>query len=849
MFLAGNEMSRLRLLRGRISRVESYESPQTGGGSPIPLPSPEPAAHSERLLKQLDEIERQVRARDPSVRDELATRELITISPAIKGSLAPQQLDDSRTDVRLIGTTDTGQVLLDVPSPRVEHIRDKVAAFADDARVKIKQDTNGNVLSVQRACERAVAPIDTLRLAATDDLAGQRLRSETLVEGRAYWFEVACRGGYRRPRSETETSRAQLARQLLRLGWTAKLDEFVGPELVYFFVRLSKRDLEQLRASTDCIYEVELAPPPLRDLMILEEATSADIRELVLTPPPLDAPAVIVLDTGISTGHPLLRSALLPSTKAGEEIPSPEDTHGHGTKMAGVALYRDIGEAIQRGYHAASHWIHSSRLLVAPNQGTASDENYEKWPVLTQGAIRAVEVTDQTPRNRVFTLAITRSMQEPPLDTIERATLWSQAVDQLAYNDGNGRLIVVSAGNARDAQWSTLVEGYPQAQLTEKVHQPAQAANALTVGAYTSRVTLPPCQDYAEARLAATKPDGISPFTSTGSVQPDWPVKPDVVMEGGNLAISGALTDAGIPTLCTLTTSHRHQYGRPLGQLSMTSEAAARVARLAAEIWSVEPKLHPETVRGLIVHSSSWSNEMQRQFRVTRDRLAACGYGIPDEDFARACAANRATIIIEDVMPNAVREEELKKQPPKRAGTKTTEPKVRRKQKIFRLPLPEDLLLQSTDANVELRVTLSYFAEPNKYGRSAYHGLDLKWDMQGPQEDEDEFLERINKLQRPIADDGKRKRSNDSSKSFSWELGSQIRGRGTVQSDRWHGKMSALAGDKLIAVMPVLGWWDQRKDLKTQTMRFSLIVSVLAPGIYATIKPLVEIPLVPSIQV
>ena len=61
--------------------------------------------------------------------------------------------------------------------------------------------------------------------------------------------------------------------------------------------------------------------------------------------------------------------------------------------------------------------------------------------------------------------------------------------------------------------------------------------------------------------------------------------------------------------------------------------------------------------------------------------------------------------------------------------------------------------------------------------------------------------------------------------------------------------MSALAGDKLIAVMPVLGWWDQRKDLKTQTMRFSLIVSVLAPGIYATIKPLVEIPLVPSIQV
>jgi hypothetical protein len=37
-------------------------------------------------------------------------------------------------------------------------------------------------------------------------------------------------------------------------------------------------------------------------------------------------------------------------------------------------------------------------------------------------------------------------------------------------------------------------------------------------------------------------------------------------------------------------------------------------------------------------------------------------------------------------------------------------------------------------------------------------------------------------------------------------------------------KMSGLAGDKLIAIVPVLGWWDQRRTLKTQELRFSLVV-------------------------
>lgn len=826
------------LLRGKITSVDTYEAPQGGGGSPPQVTSLDPRAHTLALTNQLDMIAQQVEARTKHTRDPLAKREIVVVRPAANAKLVADQLDDSRADARLVGVmTDTGAVVLDVANADLAYLRKKLDDFADDSKVKPKTEKDGTV-TVHRRGEQAIAPVGTIGLAEISDLSGARLRSEALTMDRPCWFEVGCRGGYRNPETDTVNSRAQIARQLHRLGAAQNLDEFQGPEQVYFFIRLTGTQLDELRKATDCVYEIELAPQPLRDLKLLDDLVTKDIAEFTLGQPKDDAPAVVVLDTGIATGHPLLKSAILSATTAGSEIPSPEDTYGHGTKMAGLALHGDLGAAIERGGVDASHWLQSSRLLIAPGYGTAADVNYEKWPVLTERAVRSAEGADGRTRNRAFVLAITRSMQDPPLDGIA-PTLWSQAVDQLAFREGRGRLMIVSAGNARPTEWLKLAELYPQLQLSEKIHQPAQASNALTVGAYTARVELPDDRAYAEARVVAPKPGGISPYTSTGLVGNEWPIKPDVVFEGGNLAVSGILTDSTVPTLAALTTSHRHVYGSPLGLISMTSEASARVAHLAAHIWSLEPKLRPESVRGLIVHSASWTQVMLEDFAGVSDRLQACGYGVPNGQLATECALGIATIVVEDSMPNAIAEQELKKRPPKRATTKTTETNHRRKVKLYKVPLPESLLTDE-DPEVELRVTLSYFAEPNKFGRRTYHGLDLKWDMQGPQETEEAFKQRINALMRPTNDEGKRVKV-EKTKSFKWEVGIERRSRGTVQSDRWRGKMSELVGDKLIAIYPVLGWWDQRKALKTAEMNFSLIVSVFGPGVYAAIKPRVEV--------
>jgi hypothetical protein len=191
-------------------------------------------------------------------------------------------------------------------------------------------------------------------------------------------------------------------------------------------------------------------------------------------------------------------------------------------------------------------------------------------------------------------------------------------------------------------------------------------------------------------------------------------------------------------------------------------------------------------------------------------------------------------------MPNAVMIDKPRKEPPKRPTTPPTKPQPERIAKFFRLPLDQEALL-SHDEDVELRVTLSYFAEVQTYRRRAYRGLDLRWDMQGPQESEEEFRWRVNKKVRTATSEKLK------SKGFKWDIGPARREEGTVQSDRWTGKASLLAGPKLIAVMPTGGWWDQYVAFREKELPFSLIVSVRTTGL--DIYSLVEVALTPPITV
>lgn len=779
----------LRLLRGRVDREEPFQAPQQGGGDPPPIPARNAPQHAAHLLAQLDAIVVQAQARTPEQRDPEASREIVAFRAEPGFDLGAGSLADRRSDARLVSDDpDWGIVLVDVPGPDLEYLRRKLAAYAEEP-----------AQGARRSNERGIAPVRDIALASGNDRAGPRIRAERPRLEDIRWLEIACRGGERVETAETEGSRRQIIRAMARIGHGPPR-EFLATERVVFFARLRISELRDLLLATDCVYEFDLATPDVRGWLMVNDPDFPvrELREFQWVAPRTDAPAVVTLDTGVVSGHPMLAPAILSQHSVVPGMDSPEDEHGHGTMMAGIILYDDVAEVAERNQGAGTHWLQSVKLIQADGVGSATEENRPFWPALTREAVERAEENDIRPR--VFTLATTAPLADP-----RAPTWWSHAIDRLAYNGGRGRIICTSIGNVDEVN-PAFVQGYPQLNLDQLLEDPAQAANALTVGAYTGKTQIPPDRLYAAARCVAPA-GGVAPCTRAGLLPSDGDgIKPDVVFEGGNYVEDGGLVATDIDSLASVTTGRRFLQS-PLVTHRDTSLATANAARFAAQLWEANPGLRPETVRGLIVHSASWTPQMLQQLPNKDERLALCGYGVPDFRFAASCARERATVVVEDRLASAVRNEG------------PGEPRFHREVKLFRLPVPDGLLLETPE--VELRVTLSYFPEPNKLARTQYRGLDLRWDMQGPTETEEEFRKRINVLSR-----GGTPRPRSSS-SFQWAIGKQRRSKGTVQSDRWTGPGSYLDGSKWLAVYPVLGWWE-RRNLRYLEMPFSLIVTVRA---------------------
>ena len=263
------------------------------------------------------------------------------------------------------------------------------------------------------------------------------------------------------------------------------------------------------------------------------------------------------------------------------------------------------------------------------------------------------------------------------------------------------------------------------------MHDPAQAWNALTVGAFTElvRITGPDTGDYAPIAPRG----GLSPFSTTSLIwEKYWPLKPDVVLEGGNAA-KDLLSAVRMDSLSLLTTHHRAAE-RIFTTTNATSAAMALAARLAARILVVYPTLWPETVRALIVHSAEWTEAMRRASLPTtgtatkahyRRLVQRCGFGVPDLDRALWSVDNSLTMMIEERL-----------HPFEREGSK--QPTLR-DMHLHNLPWPREALEGLGETQVEMRVTLSYFIEPNPSRRGVrsryrYESHGLRFDVRRPHE-------------------------------------------------------------------------------------------------------------------
>ena len=817
-----------------FTKTETYKRPPRKIDSKIFLPELNRNTHGNALLRQINAIKPVMGSAvqfqiEAGIDFGLGIQIEFVSFPDI--DLAFERLSRERSGIELLNIRhEKNQTFANVfvPDGKLEHFERLLREYLEE-----KRDKNGDV----RDHKSLIHTIQQIRAATLKALWTDDPDVFPDNDEENFWWEAWL--PVRKNRKDTLELFYKLA-EIQNVQVAPGAVEF--PERTVVLVKTSKSRMQQSMMTINCIAELRRAKETAEFFDSLKPEEQPEwTRELIgrtsFNSIESNAPYICILDTGVNQGHPLIS----PSISNGdmhsvEPAWGVHDDAGHGTNMAGLSLFGNLTEALESSAMITiEHGLESVKLLKedGSNQGDANHHAY-----LTSEAVNRPEVSSPH-RQRVFEMAVTTKDYRDR----GRPSAWSAMIDALTSDSedygANPRLMIVSAGNINDPNaWNE----YPNSNSTDGIHDPGQAWNALTIGAYTEMTTIAEsdCEHYSPVAGYG----GLSPFSTTSSIwQSIWPLKPDVVFEGGNVA-KDTYGSVWMHSLSLLTTNHRHGINH-FTTIRATSAATALAARMAAQLIKAYPNQRPETIRALIVHSAEWTDNMKNMFLPQTKKanksdylnlVRHCGFGVPDLDRAMWSASNSLTLLVEESFYPFVRKS-------------SNQPKYR-DMHFHYLPWPLPELESLGETQVEMRVTLSYFIEPNPSQRGfknrySYESHGLRFDVKRPLESEKDFRMRINAMAR--AEEKGSKISNPDNKDEKWCLGTNNRHKGSIHSDIWCGSAAELASRGVIAVFPTSGWWKTRYALKgyEKPARYSLVVSIHAPKIdvdlYAAIVDQIKI--------
>lgn len=825
---------RPHLLINGFNSSEEFRSRRTGR-NPV-IPPQNRTAHGQFLSGQFTNVLNQYQTHRDQVENPI-TQDVgiyVEIVSADGCELPLDSLDTRDFNLRYCKKEGEHEVaLIFIPESRRNSFHNKLQQYLDPNRDGAGGPRNHNLVD-----SIAEIKLANLRSFWTDDPASFPESSQQEI-----WWEL-----WLKNRAEDESPVA-IAQQLAE-----RINATLGNTTISFFdstVLLIKASANQLEHAAELIANLEelrLAketPNAIVESSPKEQQQWVDELSNRLRVDQDSITAVSILDTGVNYNHQLLghfcnqhqAESWNPAWPHYDDYAPLQPYNDHGSIQAGIVSFGDLQAALLRDDEITiSYTVESGRIL--PPAGTNDPELYG---AITVGTAAKLEI-ERPDLNRVYSLAVTSAPEREG----GQPSSWSAEIDRFSsgLEDGIQRLFVISAGNNTEVH--ALTDYWDQVHLAQ-IEDPAQSWNALTVGAYTEKTT----NDDPSF-------EGWSPFATNGDVAPasrsavSWgwrkqsPFKPDVVAEGGNRLLSPERTEVSNADVVSLLSTSGRTTGQLFETTGDTSAASALVSRQAAILMAEYPEYWPESIRGLIVHSAAWSPRMWERFGLLNEQhspklaketmLRTVGHGVPNLERSQYSANHALTLIAQHSLQPFI----------KAAGASNSDDPKLNEMQLYQLPWPIEALQQlPPELEIKLKVTLSYFIEPNPGRRGyrrrySYQSHGLRFEVIRPGQSLENFQAYVNGVANNDEYDGP-EGNNDG-----WTLGPQLRTRGSLHADTWTGAAADLADMHTIAVFPVGGWWKYRtaQDRWQNTVRYSLIVSIDVPDenidIYSVIESLIE---------
>jgi len=469
-------------------------------------------------------------------------------------------------------------------------------------------------------------------------------------------------------------------------------DYYIGSNLSVARIMV-KGSVLNLLLGVEIIERIDFPPQPeLKIAQIIN--TPLDDFPTPITNPPEGSPGICIVDSGIANGHPMLGAAIGDTVAIPASLGTGLDDNGHGTRVAGIALYGNVQDCIQKLNFSPQFFLFGARVTNAQNR-------FDDHHLIVKQMDEAIRYFHKNYGCRIFNI----SLGDPELIYDDgKPSQWAQILDTLAQE--LDILIVVSAGNY-DNIFGTNGENadyfqhhYPHYLLEPeaRILEPATAVNVLTVGALAqtaaSRVMIDHPDDPAIRCLANI--DQPSPFTRSG-FGVNNSIKPDVCEYGGNAVWDGHgrriwVTDPEISIVSTNNRFRERLFTVGVG----TSYAAPRIAHLAGQILKQYPGISANLIRALIASSacvpSAFSGVLDDD-----ETLRLCGYGRPEINKALYSTDSRVTLIADDTI-----------------GIDRIH--------IYKVPIPDTF--KDTTGKRSISVTLA-FDPPVRYTRKGYIGIKM----------------------------------------------------------------------------------------------------------------------------